>query len=106
MFGFFNGSEQTGFVALRKAFDTLFYLEKLAVLPAVRHQVYGRSLMDFSCEYVKKVNGETISIGIINENIRLKQWYVDYGFKEIELKRFSHLPFTVCILEKQVSFPV
>ncbi len=102
LFGFFTDTLQEGFVALRKASESLFYLEKLAVLPSVRHRGIGRLLMDFSVEYAKKANGERISIGIIDENVQLKNWYIDYEFREIETKRFPHLPFTVCMLEKNI----
>ena len=100
MFGAFDCSRQVGFVSLKKASEKLYYLEKLAVLPDSRHLGIGKTLMDFSFEFVKGANGKTVSVGIIDENTRLKNWYIDYGFRETEIKRFPHLPFTVCILEK------
>ena len=100
MFGAFEQSRQVGFVALKKASEKLYYLEKLAVLPDARYRNIGRHLMDFSFEFVKRANGKAVSIGIIDENTRLKKWYIDYGFRETEIKRFPHLPFTVCMLEK------
>jgi ribosomal protein S18 acetylase RimI-like enzyme len=103
LFGLFDAGNQIGFVALRKASGTLFYLEKLAVSPASGHSGNGKHLMDFSTEYVRKAGGQTISIGIIDKNSRLKNWYIDYGFHETEIKRFPHLPFTVCILEKSIN---
>jgi ribosomal protein S18 acetylase RimI-like enzyme len=103
LFGLFDAVGQTGFVALRKASDVLFYLEKLAVLPLAGHSGHGKRLVDFSAEYVRKAGGQTISIGIIDENTRLKSWYIDCGFHETEIKRFPHLPFTVCILEKSIK---
>jgi len=104
MYGLFNEGNQIGFVALEKPTpdSTVFYLERLAVLPEYRHKGYGRLLMDYAFEVVKKNNGKKISIGIINENLRLKKWYVDYGFKELEIKQYPHLPFDVCFLEKDV----
>ena len=104
MFGFFEEENQVGFVALEKSSSdsTLFYIEKLAVLPENRHKGYGRFLMNFAFDEVKKNNGKKISIGIINENLKLKNWYIDYGFKEVIVKQYSHLPFNVCFLEKEV----
>ncbi len=104
MFGLFDDNRQIGFVALEKSKsrEGLYYLEKLAVLPDVRHKGMGRCLMDFSFGFVKKRKGDRISIGIINENTRLKEWYMQYGFEEITVKHFPHLPFTVCMLEKTV----
>jgi ribosomal protein S18 acetylase RimI-like enzyme len=77
-------------------------LEKLAVLPEHRNRGYGRLLVDFAFDEVRKNNGEKISLGIINENLTLKKWYIDYGFIELTVKRYPHLPFNVCLLEKEV----
>ncbi|HOJ78589.1 MAG TPA: GNAT family N-acetyltransferase [Bacillota bacterium] len=99
-YGLFVDEVQIGFVAVEKANEEVYYLEKLAVLPQYRHRGYGRRLMDFVSEQVKSWNGRKLSIGIINENERLKRWYQQYGFVEQSQKRFPHLPFTVCFMEK------
>lgn len=102
-YGLFVDEAQIGFVAIEKANEKVYYLEKLAVLPQYRHRGYGRRLMEFVSEQVKSWNGEKLSIGIINENERLKRWYQIYGFEEISQKRFPHLPFTVCFMEKRLE---
>lgn len=78
--------------------ENTYYIERLAVLPAYRHKQYGKKLLDKAVEEIKIRKSEYISIGIINENIRLKEWYINYGFIEKGTKRFEHLPFTVCFL--------
>ena len=105
MFGLFDEEKQIGFVALEKSSQdsTLFYMERLAVLPEYRHRGYGRFLMNFAFFEARKNNGKKISIAIINENLKLKKWYIDYGFKEVNVKQYSHLPFNVCFLEKEVK---
>jgi GNAT superfamily N-acetyltransferase len=104
MFGLFKEENQIGFVALEKSSSNsaLFYLEKLAVLPEYRNKGYGRLLMNFALDEARKNNGKKISIGIINENLKLKKWYIDYGFIELTVKQYPHLPFDVCLLEKEV----
>ena len=102
-FGLFYRNRQIGFVAIEKASDTLYYMEKLAVLPEYRHRGFGKRLMDFVFDYVKQQNGDTVSIGIINESSALKNWYSDYGFVETGIRRFEHLPFVVCFMEKKVG---
>ena len=79
--------------------ENTFYIEKLAVLPSHRHKGYGKKLLDRAVDEIKKRNGRCISIGIINENSILKNWYISYGFIEKDIKKFNHLPFTVCFLE-------
>ncbi|MDP4092858.1 MAG: GNAT family N-acetyltransferase [Bacillota bacterium] len=102
MFGVYESDKQIGFVALEKANDSLYYMEKLAVLPEYRHKGTGKAILDFVLDYVENRNGTKISIGIVNENIRLKNWYSDYGFKETSIKKYEHLPFTVCFMEKLI----
>ena len=102
MFGVFHEDTQVGFVAVEKANDDTYYMEKLAVLPEFRHRGYGRMIMDHVFTFVRNNGCKRVWIGIINENTRLKQWYQNYGFREIELKRFAHLPFTVCLMSKEV----
>jgi ribosomal protein S18 acetylase RimI-like enzyme len=46
-FGLFTNDRQSGFVAIEKASESLFYMEKLAVLPEFRHAGSGKKLMDF-----------------------------------------------------------
>jgi diamine N-acetyltransferase len=45
---------------------------------------------------------EVISIGIIDEHTVLKQWYRKLGFTEVNRKKYDHLPFTVCSMEKRL----
>jgi diamine N-acetyltransferase len=101
-FGGFSGEVQIGFVALEKADAILYYMEKLAVLPNHRHHGYGRGLVEFAIEHVKKQNAAKISIGTIDEQTVLKEWYKKLGFKEVSTKKFLRLPFTVCYMEIKI----
>lgn len=100
LFGFFLGDRQIGFVAIEKADENLYYMEKLAVLPEYRHKNYGAELVRFVFDYIRNRGGQKLSIGIIDEHTVLKYWYKELGFKEIGTQVFNHLPFTVCFMEK------
>lgn len=102
MFVVIEANIYIGFVAIEKANNEIYYMEKLAILPEYRHKGYGKKVMDFVVDYVKDKEGKKISIGIINENEILKKWYLSYGFVETETKVFNHLPFTVCLMEKKL----
>lgn len=102
LFGMYNGAEQIGFFAVEAKADNLYYLNKLAVLPAYRHQGCGGRALEFVFEYVESRGGGTISIGIINEHTLLKNWYGRYGFTVSTVKTYPHLPFTVCMMERRV----
>jgi ribosomal protein S18 acetylase RimI-like enzyme len=89
-FGGFLNAEQIGFVAVEKADPLLYYMEKLAVLPAKRHHSYGRKLVEFVCEYVRAHGGKKISIGTVDEQTVLKKWYKNIGFKEVSTKLYGN----------------
>lgn len=99
MFGYFYDDKIVGYVSLSTA-DTLTYeLNNLAVLPNYRHKGYGKELMDFCKAKVKELEGGKITIGIIEENSALKDWYAAYGFVHTGTQKFNHLPFTVGRME-------
>ena len=100
LFGLFLNKIQVGFVAVERADDNLYYLDKLAVLPDYRHKGYGEKLVGFVLSFVKKQDGQKVSLGMIDESTVLKDWYKELGFRETGKKNFEHLPFTVCFMEK------
>jgi GNAT superfamily N-acetyltransferase len=104
-FGLYEGNRQIGFVAVERASDSVYYMEKLAVLPEFRHRGHGKRLVDFVDEYVRGQEGTRISIGIMDGNIVLKEWYKTHGYVETNMRQFRHLPFTVCFMEKTVDVP-
>jgi len=93
-----------GFIAIEKSLSTpgTFYIEKLAVLPDERHSGIGILLMDFASNRIEELGGKRISIGLINSNTVLKKWYSKQGYAEFEVKTFDHLPFDVCLMEKNI----
>jgi len=96
-------AQTVGFVAIEKALNTpdTFYIEKLAVIPGYRHLGIGRQLMDFATKRIAELGGKNISIGLINSNTILKNWYLKQGYTVCFVKTFDHLPFEVCFMEKQ-----
>ena len=105
LYGLYNkpNNKQIGFIAIEKANNSLYYMEKLCILPQFRHNGFGKKIIDFVFNYVKKNDGDKVSIGIINENKILKKYYIKNGFIETDLKKFKHLPFTVCFMEKMLK---
>jgi diamine N-acetyltransferase len=99
---FFNGS-QVGVVGLEKEAGGSCHMSRLAVLPEYWHSGFGRELIDYVIEYVRRMGVKQLRLGMVNENTVLKKWYLDMGFKEIELKKFDHLPFTVCRMALEIK---
>jgi diamine N-acetyltransferase len=96
-YGYFLDDKQVGFVAMEKAADSLYYLEKLAVLPEYRHSGNGRELVRFVMDTAASKSAKKLSIGIIYEQTILRDWYKDIGFRETSTRKFEHLPFKVVL---------
>lgn len=99
MFGLFAGAELAGFAQLAKAGRKVYELEKLAVLPRYRHEGFGAALLGYARGQAKALGAKKLTIGIIEENTVLKQWYLNHGFIKTGTKRFESLPFTVGLME-------
>jgi ribosomal protein S18 acetylase RimI-like enzyme len=103
LYGVMDENKIIGYMQLEKNSEELFYLQKMAVLPEYRHREIGTKLLDYAKEQVQKLGGKRISIGIIEENTVLKNWYLAYGFVPTGTKKFEHLPFTVGFMELIVA---
>jgi diamine N-acetyltransferase len=103
MFGAFEGDAMVGCIGIKPlAGGSAFSIERVAVLPEFRHKGRGKLLLDHACREIVSRGGEKASIGIIDENKVLKEWYAAYGFAQTALKKFPHLPFVVCFMEKSL----
>ncbi|MGM9624402.1 MAG: GNAT family N-acetyltransferase [Eubacteriales bacterium] len=99
MYGLYAGKTIIGYMSLSKENDDIYELHNLAVLPAYRHNGFGKHLLRFAKETVLSLGGKTIRIGIIEESTVLKNWYIANGFEPTGTKKFDHLPFTSGYLE-------
>ena len=102
MFLFYQGDIPVGYFSLAKCSDEEWELNNLAVLPEYRHLGIGKAMVDYAVAMVKTYGGKRMSIGIIEENVVLKDWYFKLGFKHISTHRFVHLPFTVGFMKMEI----
>lgn len=86
-------------MSLSKEDDATFELHNLAVLPELRHNGYGKMLLDYAKDKVVSLGGSKIKLGIIEESTVLKKWYIQNGFIHTGTKKLDHLPFTSGYLE-------
>ena len=99
MFLFYQDDIPVGYFSLAKCSDAEWELNNLAVLPEYRYLGIGKVMVDYAVEMVKNYGGNKISIGIIEENTKLKNWYLKLGFIHTSTRKFEHLPFTVGFME-------
>lgn len=102
MFLFYQDVVPVGYFSLAKCSDEDWELNNLAVLPEYRHLGIGKSMVDYAITTVKNYGGNKVSIGIIEENTKLKDWYLKLGFTHISTRKFEHLPFTVGLMELNI----
>ena len=103
MFLFYRDDIPVGCFSLAKCSDEEWELNNLAVLPEYRHLGIGKAMVNYAVKMVKSYGGNKISIGIIEENTKLKNWYLKLGFTHISTRKFKHLPFTVGFMEKELN---
>ena len=103
LFLYYSGSIPVGFFSLKQIDGETWELDHLAVLPEYRHCGIGKELLDYAGKTVHQQNGKLLKIGIMEENVRLKQWYLQNRFVHTGTKRFEHLPFTVGFMEKKIE---
>ena len=98
-YGLYEGEQLVGYAALSREAGCAYELHNLAVLPACRHRGYGKQLLDYCKEKVKEAGGAKITIGIIEENTALKNWYAENGFVHTGAQRLEQFPFTAGYME-------
>ena len=104
LYGMCVASKLVGCVGVKKskADSLVFYIERLAVAPEERHRGYGDKLLAFSIEQIQKRGGTTASIGLMDNNAKLKEWYRSKGFVQHDCRRIGSLPFKVCFMSRSV----
>ena len=104
LFGMHCGALLVGCVAIKrsKGDETVFYIERLAVVPVERHRGYGDRLLSFAFDHIRGKGGTTASIGLMDNNERLKEWYRSKGFVQHDCRRIERLPFKVCFMSKDL----
>ncbi|HET6451636.1 MAG TPA: GNAT family N-acetyltransferase [Spirochaetia bacterium] len=105
MYGMSDGASMVGCVAIKqsKSDQLVFYIERLAVLPEHRHQGTGGQLLTFAMDTIRQCGGRTASIGVMDTNERLKEWYRSKGFAQHDCRRIPHLPFKVCFMSRELG---
>jgi GNAT superfamily N-acetyltransferase len=94
MFGYFIADRIIGFLGI-KIYDEFCKLDDIIILPEYRGYGYGKELLDFCKQKAREFGKNTIELGMIDDNKRLRKWYEDNGFINIGYKKYEGAPFTV-----------
>lgn len=77
-------------------------LNNLCVLPEYRHRRIGEKLLNDACEKAQALGCIKINIGIVEENVMLKNWYEKMGFQHTGTQKFDFFPFTCGYMEMKL----
>ena len=89
-----------GYYSVMLISDDEIELNNLAVIPEYRHNGIGEALVLNCFEFALKLGRKKIKIGIVEENIVLRQWYETLGFIHTGCRKYDFFPFTCGYMEK------
>ena len=80
-------------------------LNNLCVRPGYRHRGMGRALLEHAVARARERGCARMTLGLVEENQRLRAWYEAWGFSHIGCKKFSFFPFTCGYMERALQLP-
>ena len=92
----------SGSVGILRNGPDLSYLMRLGVLPKYRNRGFGKKLVNFTLDKMKKEGTKTAEIGVISDQTELVEWYEGFGFYIKSRRNFEHLPFEVTFMSKKL----
>ena len=78
----------------------------MSVLSSHQNKGIGEKLVSHIFTYSKEKKHSHVSIGIIANNLQLKNWYLKLGFHEKVTKHLEHLPFDVTNMNYKLKVPI
>lgn len=102
MFAYFNNHKIIGYYSLKMQENNECELNNLCVLKEFRHKSVGKELLEHAFINAKNHGCKQMNIGITEENVKLKNWYMSQGFIHIGIKKFDAFPFTSGYLKKEL----
>lgn len=87
--------KKIGFVGIKQIENKVYEIQKITILPKYRHNGFGVILLNHAIKYAKKHDAELINVNIINDNLKLKHWYLNNGFRFLYSRKIETLPFIV-----------
>ncbi len=80
------------------------HLKRLAVRPAFRGRGLGEALVAHVLRQAKALGAARVTLGLIADNTRLRDWYVRQGFVvEREAERHERLPFALTHMSRSLE---
>ncbi len=103
MFAAHDGERIVGYVSLVCHEEGTCELGNLAVLPSYRHRGIGRALLEAAEEEARERGYSRMTLSLVDENTRLREWYESLGFKRTNSVKYDFFPFTCGYMEKELK---
>lgn len=98
MYVYVHGEEAVGFLSMIQE-EHKMHLNDIVILPAYRNNGFGSRLMEFAREEAGRRKCEKIVLGMVHDNIPLRNWYGKIGYHTIKLDKFDKVNYTVGTME-------
>lgn len=102
MTSYYENDKIVGYYSLLQLDDKICELNNLCVLPTYRHKKIGKQLLENAILQAKKFKCQKMTIGFVEENEILCEWYKKFGFNHISTKKFDFFPFTCGYMELEL----
>lgn len=96
------GGRIIGYYSLCAKPDGTCELNNLCVAPDCRHRGLGETLLRHAFSEAQSRGHGVMTIGIVEENQRLRRWYAQFGFVHTGTQKFDFFPFTCGCMQKDL----
>ncbi len=97
-----EGGTVAGYVQLQKQEAGIYAFRRFAVLPEYQSLGIGRALVAHCRERAALYGGKKLTLLMIDENKKLKDFYTSCGFRVVKTAKDDSYPFTYSIMELEL----
>ncbi len=95
----YDDARPCGCAALAHPKPDVCYIQRLSILPQVRHRGLGEVLVRYLAREARELGAKHVKIALIATHTELKDWYAALGFAiEKESATIENLPFKVTFM--------
>ena len=97
-----EGGRVAGYVQLEKLEVGVYAFRRFAVLPEYQKLGIGRALVSHCRDRATLYGGKKLTLIMINENEKLKEFYESNGFRTVDIRNDGAYPFEYAVMELEL----
>lgn len=102
MYGYILGNKIVGFLSLYKE-ENILHINDIVILPEYQNKGFGSRLMQYAKEKAMESDCSKLALGMVRDNVKLKEWYEKEGFHTVEVIKFESVSYMVGNMEKSIK---